>query len=330
MTLPYNKWRRVSSTAVQGDTLLIPIVNRNADNIIFGIDTSSRTAYVVTSESTPEQAGFIFDTATGERYIRGSSGTLHLVTEIGATTLEWDSVPFATTPSGLVTIHNGALITTGDPPVGDTTYDISLSSRTARLRVGTTTVSQVYPDELLDSGFPVDTGPLGAVENLQTAVGEPVADDWEVWLFLQRSFAGASDSSMGIYRMGPSGLLGGGLVLPDTATLTGDANNEPPRTNPHNCFRYSASGSALTMKVKRIETNITQNIVVEGADGTLVELLPSTKTQGVLMANPSDTVLALDVIAFEYGGSTYTLESLTRVDYNNMLGQFTVIPTPTS
>ena len=91
MSLPYNRWRRVLTVPASGDSLLVPIENRGGSNVIVGIDASSRVASIVTSEGTPEHKAFVFDTATGTRYIHSSTGTLHAVTDIGPATLEWDS-----------------------------------------------------------------------------------------------------------------------------------------------------------------------------------------------------------------------------------------------
>ena len=123
---------------------------------------------------------------------------------------------------------------------------------------------------------------------------------------------------------GPRGYWGAGWYRVARLRSPGTPTMRFPPTSPHNFFRYSASEAGMSLKVKRIETSVTQSIVVEGAGGTLVELLPSTRTQGLLISSPSPAVLASDVIAFDYGDSTYTLESLTRVNYNTFLGQFTV------
>ena len=94
-------------------------------------------------------------------------------------------------PDGFVTVHNGALVTSGSPPVGDTTYAIGRRRRNAKVTVGAVTVGVDYPAELLYQGSSViDNGPLGAVEGIQTPAGQPVADDWEAWLFLHRAFEG--------------------------------------------------------------------------------------------------------------------------------------------
>ena len=322
MSLPYGRWRRVSTTPGQSDTILFPVVNRNGANAVVSVDVSSRVARVIAPESAPDHRAFLTDAGTGSRYVLTTADTIHRVTAIGPEILAWDATPWRgrvrgtarerNAPSGLVGVHNGAMVT--DPALMP--YRAVTAGQTALYTSGGDRAGVEYPDELLTHvGLPVTDGPLAAVEG---------RDAGEIWLVLTRAFQDLDDdetSSIGIYRLAASGdLLGGGLVTPNIAALTGDSNNDVPAIG--NAFRVRPASAGLPMKVKRVGTSVTQSLTVAGPDGALVEIVPSVTSHIVEIVNPPRPLLDADVIAFSYGGTDYTLQSLSRLNPNTLLGTF--------
>ena len=288
--LPYNRWRRVSTRTGQGDTLHVPLGGR-----VVAVDVSSKLATVL--DTSDDVQAFLWDTDTATRYVQDASG-VHVVANIGSDTLTWESAVYA-----------------GPDPV-TSGYSLRRRGRTVTVTLGADTIELDYPDELLFQGLPVDNGgPLIALDG--------TADDDDAYIVLHRAFEESdedADQSIAIYRIGPDGLLDSGLVTPDTAVLTGDPNSELMGDL---AFRVGAAQSSIPLKVKRVSIEVAQSVQISTPDGTLTELAPSTKTQGVLIANPPPAFYDLDVTAFDFDGSTYTLASLSRIGHNLLLGQFT-------
>ena len=309
MSLPFGKWRRVRTTPGLSDAILFPVLNRNGANAIVSVDVSSRVARVIAPPSGPEHRAFLTDAATGSRYVLTTAGNIHEVSAIGPGVLAWGRTrPWWTAPSGFVGFHNGAMVT--DPALMP--YQTATDGQTAVYRAGGVSMGVEYPDELLYQGLPVTDGPLAAV------------DDGETWLVLTRAFQDVDDdetSSIGIYRLASDGtLLGGGLVTPDIAALTGDSNNDVPGIG--NAFRVRPPDAGTALKVKRVDTSVSQSLQVAGPDGSLVEIVPSVTSHTVEIVNPPREILDADVLAFSYGGTDYTLETLSRLNRNTLIGTF--------
>ena len=288
--LPFDRWRRVRTRSSASESVLVPLGGR-----VVAVDTSTLLARVLDTPN--DVVRFWFDTASETRYVEDADG-LHVVDAIGTETLSWASAVYS-----------------GDPMA--TGFRVTRRGRNVSVTLGTENVVRIqYPDELL----------FRRVAGGQRRTTDHAPADNESWVVLHRAFEesdeGSTDtSSMGIYRIGPDGLLGGGLVSPDTAALTGNADNE--LMGPL-AFLHNDAPSGLPLKVKRVGTDLTQSLAVAGPDGRLTELVPSARTQTLLIAYPSAEALALDQLAFDFDGTAYSLESLSRDNRNTFLGIFSV------